>query len=101
MHHYLLRIGNLQTKIPENKLGSKSAETVIAGSDLPLIFMKVVGVKSDTGVDYDGECMYKAIAGKVQEKRSKSRTWIRSPDRLGYSPNNNPDLAIRREITNY
>lgn len=95
VHDYLRRIGNLQAKIPKNKFGSKNTETVIASIDLPLIFMKVAGSKQDTGVDYDGECMYKAIAGKVQEKRNKSLMQIRSPDRPGYAPNNDLDLAIR------
>lgn len=51
-------------EIPKRKSGSKNTETVIAGIDLPLTFMKIAGAKPDASADYDGECMFEAIAGK-------------------------------------
>lgn len=83
-------------KIPKKKEGSKNTKTVIAGIDLPLTFMKVAGAIPNKGVEYDGECMFKAISGKSQQKRNKSIFWIRPPDRPGYNGDNDPDLAIRK-----
>lgn len=84
-------------KIPEKLEGTKNTESVVAAIDLPLTFMKVAGVKPDKKVEYDGECMYDAISGKRQVKRSKTLFWIRPPDRPGYDGKNAPDLAMRKD----
>ena len=82
--------------IPEKKEGTKNTKTVLAGIDLPLIFMEVAGAKREKNVPYDGENMVEAISGKSQKKRSKPIFWIRPPDRPGYNGDNDPDLAIRK-----
>jgi uncharacterized sulfatase len=69
---------------------------VLAGIDLPLTFMKIAEATPDESVEYDGECMLDAVSGKAQKKRSKALMWIRPPDRPGYAPDNDPDLAIRK-----
>lgn len=83
-------------KIPAEKAGTKNTNSVVAGIDLPLMFMEVAGAKPDNGVVYDGENMLDAISGKSAKKRSKSLMWMRPPDRPGYFPENAPDLAIRK-----
>lgn len=83
-------------EIPKKKAGTKNTETVIAGIDLPLTFMEVGGAQPDANAEYDGENMFDAISGKTQVKRSKPLMWIRPPDRPGYAPDNDPDLAIRK-----
>jgi arylsulfatase A-like enzyme len=83
-------------EIPKNLQGTKNTKSVVSAIDLPLTFMKVAGVEPDENVEYDGECMYQAIAGEKQTKRNKSLFWIRPPDRPGYDGNNDPDLAIRK-----
>jgi len=83
-------------KIPAEKAGSKNTSSVVAGIDLPLLFMEVAGAKPDQGVVYDGENMLDAISGKTAKIRSKPLMWIRPPDRPGYFPDNAPDLAIRK-----
>jgi uncharacterized sulfatase len=83
-------------KIPQEKAGTKNTETVIAGIDLPLTFMELAGATPDKGANYDGELMVDAITGKTQQRRSKSLFWIRPPDRPGYAPDKDPDLAIRK-----
>lgn len=82
-------------RISPEKNGTKNTETVMAAIDLPLTFMKIAGAKPDE-TEYDGECMLQAISGESQPKRSKSLFWIRPPDRPGYAPDNDPDLAIRK-----
>lgn len=83
-------------KIPAEKAGSKNTGSVVAGIDLPLMFMEVAGAKPDQGIEYDGENMLEAISGKTTKIRSKPLMWIRPPDRPGYYPDNAPDLAIRK-----
>lgn len=83
-------------KIPRKLEGTRNTRSVVAAIDLPLTFMKVAGVEPDKNVEYDGVCMYDAIAGNEQVKRNKSLFWIRPPDRPGYDGNNDPDLAIRK-----
>lgn len=83
-------------KIPAEKAGTKNTNSVVAGIDLPLLFMDVAGATPDAGVVYDGENMLDAISGKSAKKRSKSLMWMRPPDRPGYFPENAPDLAIRK-----
>lgn len=83
-------------KIPAVKAGTKNISSVVAGIDLPLMFMDVAGAKPDLGIEYDGENMLDAISGKTNKIRSKPLMWIRPPDRPGYFPNNAPDLAIRK-----
>ena len=83
-------------RISKNKTGTKNTKTVLAGIDLPLTFMKIAEATPDEGIEYDGECMLDAISGKAQKKRSKALMWIRPPDRPGYAPDNDPDLAIRK-----
>jgi uncharacterized sulfatase len=83
-------------KIPEKVAGTKNTKAVVAGIDLPLIFMEVTGAKPDKNVQYDGENMLDAISGKAQKIRSKPIFWIRPPDRPGYNGDNDPDLAIRK-----
>lgn len=83
-------------KIPAEKAGSKNTSSVVAGIDLPLLFMEVAGAKPDLGIAYDGENMLDAISGKTAKIRSKPLMWIRPPDRPGYFPDNAPDLAIRK-----
>lgn len=61
-----------------------------------MTFIKIAGVKPNQDVEYDGECMFEAISGKTQQKRSKPLMWIRPPDRPEYAPDNDPDLAIRK-----
>lgn len=84
-------------KIPADKTGTKNTNSVVAGIDLPLMFMKVAGAEPDLGVEYDGENMLEAISGVTEKKRSKPLMWIRPPDRPGYFPENDPDLAIRKD----
>lgn len=84
------------SKIPNNLAGTKNTKTVMAAIDLPLTFMEISGAKPDKGVQYDGENMLAAISGKEQMKRSKPLFWIRPPDRPGYAPDNDPDLAMRK-----
>ncbi|MDB4584377.1 sulfatase-like hydrolase/transferase [Draconibacterium sp.] len=83
-------------KIPEKLEGTKNTKTVMAGIDLPLTFMEIAGAQPDEGVQYDGENMLTSISGKEQKIRSKSLFWIRPPDRPGYFPDNDPDLAMRK-----
>jgi uncharacterized sulfatase len=83
-------------KIPAEKAGTKNISSVVAGIDLPLMFMDVAGAMPDLGIEYDGENMLDAISGKTTKIRSKPLMWIRPPDRPGYFPNNAPDLAIRK-----
>jgi uncharacterized sulfatase len=83
-------------KIPAEKAGTKNISSVVAGIDLPLMFMDVAGATPDLGIEYDGENMLDAISGKTTKIRSKPLMWIRPPDRPGYFPNNAPDLAIRK-----
>ena len=83
-------------KIPVEKIGSINTKSVLAGIDLPLIFMAVAGAKPDEAVIYDGENMLDAISGKTAKIRSKPLMWMRPPDRPGYFPNNDPDLSIRK-----
>ncbi len=83
-------------KIPEKVAGTENTKTVVAGIDLPLIFMEVAGAKPDKNIQYDGENMLDAISGKEQKIRSKPIFWIRPPDRPGYNGDNDPDLAIRK-----
>jgi uncharacterized sulfatase len=83
-------------KIPEKVAGTKNTKAVVAGIDLPLIFMEVTDAKPDKNVQYDGENMLDAISGKAQKIRSKPIFWIRPPDRPGYNGDNDPDLAIRK-----
>ncbi|MBL7966294.1 MAG: sulfatase-like hydrolase/transferase [Prolixibacteraceae bacterium] len=82
--------------IPKDKVGTKNTKTVMAAIDLPLTFMEIAGANPDEGVKYDGELMLEAISGKAQKERSKPLFWIRPPDRPGYLPENDPDLAIRK-----
>jgi uncharacterized sulfatase len=83
-------------KIPAEKAGTKNISSVVAGIDLPLMFMDVAGAMPDLGIEYDGENMLDAISGKTTKIRSKPLMWVRPPDRPGYFPNNAPDLAIRK-----
>ena len=83
-------------KIPVEKIGSKNTKSVLAGIDLPLMFMAIAGAKPDEAVIYDGENMLDAISGKTAKIRSKPLMWMRPPDRPGYFPNNDPDLSIRK-----
>jgi uncharacterized sulfatase len=83
-------------KIPVEKIGSKNTKSVLAGIDLPLMFMKIAGANPDEAVIYDGENMLDAISGKTAKIRSKPLMWMRPPDRPGYFPNNDPDLSIRK-----
>jgi uncharacterized sulfatase len=83
-------------KIPEKLEGTKNTKTVMAGIDLPLTFMEIAGAEPDEGVQYDGENMLTSISGKEQKIRGKSLFWIRPPDRPGYFPENDPDLAMRK-----
>lgn len=83
-------------KIPAEKGGSKNTKSVLAGIDLPLMFMAIAGAKPDEAVIYDGENMLDAISGKTAKIRSKPLMWMRPPDRPGYFPNNDPDLSIRK-----
>jgi uncharacterized sulfatase len=83
-------------KIQAEKVGTINTSSVIAGIDLPLMFMDVAGAKPDVGVIYDGENMLDALSGKTAKLRSKPLMWMRPPDRPGYYPNNDPDLSIRK-----
>lgn len=83
-------------KIPVEKIGSKNTKSVLAGIDLPLMFMAIAGANPDEAVIYDGENMLDAISGKTAKIRSKPLMWMRPPDRPGYFPNNDPDLSIRK-----
>jgi uncharacterized sulfatase len=82
--------------IPEEKNGSVNERSVVAGIDLPLIFMTAAGVAISDSIAYDGENMFEAIAGLSEPMRKKSLYWIRPPDRPGYNGDNDPDLAIRK-----
>jgi uncharacterized sulfatase len=83
-------------KIPFEKIGSKNTKSVLAGIDLPIMFMAIAGANPDEAVIYDGENMLDAISGKTAKIRSKPLMWMRPPDRPGYFPNNDPDLSIRK-----
>ena len=52
-------------KIPAEKAGTKNINSVVAGIDLPLMFMDVAGATPDLGIEYDGENMLDAISGKT------------------------------------
>jgi uncharacterized sulfatase len=82
--------------IPEAKNGSANERSVVAGIDLPLIFMTAAGIAISDSIAYDGENMFEAIAGVSEPMRTKPLFWIRPPDRPGYQGANDPDLAIRK-----
>lgn len=82
--------------IPEEKAGTVNERSVVAGIDLPLIFMTAAGVAVNDTVAYDGENMFDAVAGIAEPKRERPLFWLRPPDRPGYNGDNDPDLAIRR-----
>jgi uncharacterized sulfatase len=81
--------------IPEQKNGSVNTRSVVAGIDLPLIFLTAAGVPISDSIEYDGENMFEAIAGISEPLRKLPLYWIRPPDRPGYHGDNDPDLAIR------
>ncbi|MCG8310633.1 MAG: sulfatase-like hydrolase/transferase [Cytophagales bacterium] len=83
-------------RIPADKVGTRNTKTVMAGIDLPLTFMEIAGAARDENASYDGESMLLSIEGKEEQQRSKPLFWIRPPDRPGYAPDNDPDLAIRK-----
>src|SRR5690606_27068359 len=83
-------------KIPEELKGTVNENTVLAGVDLPLIFMEAAGIDPPTGIPYDGENMLDAMTGKSAQSREKPLFWIRPPDRPGYDGDNDPDLSIRK-----
>jgi len=83
-------------KMAAAKIGTQNTTSVVAGIDLPLMFMEVAGSKLDKDVVYDGENMLEVILGKSAKKRSKPLMWMRPPDKPGYFPENAPDLAIRK-----
>jgi arylsulfatase A-like enzyme len=82
--------------IPQGKNGSVNERSVVAGIDLPLIFMTAAGVAISDSIAYDGENMFEAIAGISEPLRKKPLYWIRPPDRPGYNGDNDPDLAVRK-----
>jgi arylsulfatase A-like enzyme len=82
--------------IPQGKNGSVNERSVVAGIDLPLIFLTAAGVAISDSIAYDGENMFEAIAGLSEPLRKKPLYWIRPPDRPGYNGDNDPDLAIRK-----
>ncbi len=82
--------------IPQEKNGSVNERSVVAGFDLPLIFLTAAGTEINDSIAYDGENMFDAIAGISEPIREKPLFWMRPPDRPGYNGDNDPDLAVRK-----
>lgn len=78
-------------EIISKKAQKSNNRTVIAGIDLAPSILKITGAKKESGIEYDGVDMSKALLGYAQPLRTKPIMWMRPPG----TKTNTPDLAIR------
>lgn len=82
--------------IPQEHAGRTNETSVFAAFDLAPSLLKIVGVETPTGIEFDGEALPDVVLGKSNASRQQPLFFRRPPDRDSfYGEADLPDLAVR------
>lgn len=82
--------------VARNKIGATNALSLLAAIDLAPSLLKISGVSTPAGVEFDGESRLDVLLGRADRPRSRPLFFRRPPDRPSDDGEGNlPDLAVR------